>query len=96
MQGQHGDARCQYDGSDNDQKSFDDELDLQLRFTAAQNFPYADFLCTVNGLRGGEVDKVYAGNEQYKRSDEPQHIQQLVTDGYIAVITYLRVIMHRA
>ena len=35
---------------------------LQLRFITPQNFSYANFLCTINSLCSGEVDKVYAGN----------------------------------
>src|SRR5690606_18427086 len=81
-------------GTGNDQEGFNDELDLQLRFVAAQNFSDPDFPGTVDRLCGGEVDKIHARRQQNKRGDQPQYTDQFTTDGHIAVVACLRVIMY--
>src|SRR6476659_7447417 len=85
---------CKYYSACNNQKCFNDELHLQLRFITPHNFSYANFLCTINCLCRGEVDKVYARNEQDEGCDQPQYVDQFVTDCFVAVISCCCIIMH--
>ena len=66
-----------------------------LKIITAQNFSYTNLFSTINSLRGGKVDKVYAGDQQDECGYEPQYIEQLMTDGFVAVIANPGVIMYR-